>query len=45
MISEVQSMGLEEALKYAAQMNAKARSSEDCQKGIAAFLNKEKMKW
>ncbi len=45
MICEVQGKGLEDALKYAAEMNAKARASEDCQKGIAAFLNKEKIEW
>ncbi|KYG81985.1 methylglutaconyl-CoA hydratase [Roseivirga ehrenbergii] len=45
MIAAVQSMDVEEGLSYAAEMNAKARASEDCQKGIAAFLNKEKIVW
>lgn len=45
MIAAVQEMGLEEGLHYAAEQNAKARASEDCQKGIAAFLNKEKPSW
>jgi methylglutaconyl-CoA hydratase len=45
MIAEVQSLPLTEALDYAAAMNAKARGSEDCQRGIAAFLNKEKLIW
>lgn len=45
MIAEVQSMSLEDGLNYAAQMNAKARSTEDCKRGIAAFLNKEKLRW
>jgi methylglutaconyl-CoA hydratase len=45
MISEVQSMSLLEGLDYAASMNAKARESVDCKKGIAAFLNKEKLSW
>lgn len=45
MIAEVQSLGLEDGLQYAAEMNAKARASEDCQKGIAAFLNKETISW
>ncbi len=45
MIGKVQSMEVGDALQYAAQMNAKARASEDCQKGIAAFLNKEKLTW
>lgn len=34
-----------EALTYAAQMNARARGTDDCKKGIAAFLNKEKIRW
>ncbi|MEQ8928128.1 MAG: enoyl-CoA hydratase-related protein [Fulvivirga sp.] len=45
MIAEVQSKTLEEGLQYAAEMNAKARASEDCQKGIAAFLNKVQVNW
>ncbi len=45
MIAEVQAMGLEEGLQYAAEQNAKARATADCQKGIAAFLNKEKPSW
>ncbi len=45
MICQVQSMNLEGALSFAAQMNANARGSEDCRKGIAAFLNKEKLTW
>lgn len=45
MISEVQSMSLLEGLDYAASMNTKARESDDCKKGIAAFLNKEKLSW
>ncbi|MFD2245677.1 enoyl-CoA hydratase/isomerase family protein [Pontibacter ruber] len=45
MIARVQEMSLEEGLKYAAEMNAVARGSEDCQKGIAAFLNKESLTW
>jgi methylglutaconyl-CoA hydratase len=36
---------LEEALTIAASTNALARQSEDCKKGIAAFLNKETLKW
>lgn len=45
MIAAVQDMSMEEALNYAAEQNAKARASEDCQKGIAAFLNKETPSW
>jgi methylglutaconyl-CoA hydratase len=45
MIATVQSLTLDSALSYAALMNAKARSSDDCKKGIAAFLNKERVVW
>ncbi|EMS34649.1 Enoyl-CoA hydratase [Mariniradius saccharolyticus AK6] len=45
MIGRVQDRDLEDALEYAASMNAKARGSEDCQKGIAAFLNKQPIQW
>ncbi len=45
MIAKVQSLALEEALTFASEMNAKARSSEDCKRGIAAFLNKDKIRW
>lgn len=45
MIAAVQSMSLEDALKHASQMNAQARGTEDCKKGIAAFLNKQDLRW
>lgn len=45
MIGRVQEKDLEEGLAYAATMNAKARESKDCKKGIAAFLNKESINW
>lgn len=45
MIGRVQDRDLKDALDYAASMNAKARGSEDCRRGIAAFLNKEKIQW
>jgi methylglutaconyl-CoA hydratase len=45
MIAQVQSLPLESALTFAAEMNAKARGSEDCKKGIRSFLNKEKLEW
>ena len=45
MINEVQSQSLNEALDYAAQQNAQARSSADCKRGIQAFLNKESIHW
>ncbi|MDN4164297.1 enoyl-CoA hydratase-related protein [Cytophagales bacterium LB-30] len=45
MIARVQEMSLEEALEFAAESNAHARATADCQKGIAAFLNKEPVVW
>jgi len=44
-ISDVQSMELEDALDHAAEVNAEARSTEDCIKGIDAFLNKRDISW
>jgi methylglutaconyl-CoA hydratase len=45
MIASVQSLSLDDSLTFASTMNAKARASEDCVKGIQAFLNKEKISW
>lgn len=45
LISDVQSMELEDALDHAAEVNAEARGTEDCKKGIDAFLNKRDLSW
>ncbi|MCS7018917.1 MAG: enoyl-CoA hydratase-related protein [Cytophagales bacterium] len=45
MVAQVQHMSLEEALLHAAAQNAMARATSDCKKGIAAFLNKEPIRW
>ncbi|MCH8904098.1 MAG: enoyl-CoA hydratase/isomerase family protein [Bacteroidetes bacterium] len=45
MIAEVQNKTIIDALEYATVMNAKARDTKDCKKGIEAFLNKEDLKW
>lgn len=45
MIAEVQEKPLDEALSYAAKMNALARTTADCKTGINAFLTKQKIKW
>ncbi len=45
MIGQVQEKTLEQALSYAAEMNAQARSTIDCKKGIHSFLAKEKLVW
>lgn len=45
MMAQVPGMGLREALDYAAQMNAFARGTADCQAGVAAFLDKTDPPW
>jgi len=45
LINKVQQLDLESGLKYTAELNAKARESSDCKKGINAFLNKSDIKW
>lgn len=45
MLCEIPALSINDGLEYAARMNAKVRSEEDCKKGIAAFLNKQKLNW
>ena len=45
LIAEVQGMNLTQALQHAAESNAYARGTNDCKRGIEAFLNKEKIIW
>ena len=45
MIANVQNLSLQDGLNLAAQQNAKGRATDDCKKGIAAFLNKEPVNW
>lgn len=45
LIHGVQERTFYEALDYTAEMNAKARATEDCKKGITAFLEKRKLNW
>jgi len=45
MIARIQERTLEDGLEYAAAMNAKARGTSDCKKGIDAFLNKKPITW
>lgn len=45
MIGDLQDLPWKEALNFAAKMNAHARATEDCKRGIASFLNKEKISW
>ena len=45
LLNNVQDLPLTEALEFAAEMNAHARSTNDCKNGINAFLNKKKIDW
>jgi methylglutaconyl-CoA hydratase len=45
MIADIQHFPIPEGLNFAARMNARARGSEDCKRGIAAFLNKQPLEW
>ena len=45
MFSKMDGMNVSDLLEYAANMNAAMRMADDCKKGIAAFLNKEKIQW
>jgi methylglutaconyl-CoA hydratase len=45
MMSKVQSLPLDDALTFAAEMNAKVRESADCKRGVAAFVDKQKITW
>jgi methylglutaconyl-CoA hydratase len=45
LINEIQSLSLDDAMQLASGRNAHARATDDCKKGITAFLNKEKLKW
>lgn len=45
MIADVQSMTLADALSHGVEMNAKARSTADCRRGVDAFLRKENLAW
>ncbi|MEJ7693606.1 enoyl-CoA hydratase/isomerase family protein [Daejeonella sp.] len=45
LIHKAQNISLEDSLEEAIKLNVQTRSSEDCKKGIASFLNKEKLGW
>ncbi|HTX19287.1 MAG TPA: enoyl-CoA hydratase-related protein [Bacteroidota bacterium] len=45
MFSRMDGLNLPDLLDYAANVGAAMRMSEDCRKGIAGFLNKEKVQW
>jgi len=45
LISTVQNMTLDESLLHASAENAKARSTDDCKKGVSSFIAKERISW
>jgi methylglutaconyl-CoA hydratase len=45
LIGSIGSMSLNEAMEKAARFNARARSTDDCVKGIGAFLSGESLSW
>ncbi len=44
-LSKVQGMDIQNALEFAARMNAATRMTDDCKRGINAFLNKDTVEW
>jgi methylglutaconyl-CoA hydratase len=42
MLNAVHGMSLDAGLQYATAMNALARQTDDCKRGIASFLNSSK---
>ncbi len=45
LLASVPSMGLFEGLRYAGELNALARTTQDLQEGVAAFLEKREPRW
>lgn len=45
MLSKLHGLNVLDSLDFAANMNAAARMTPDCKAGVAAFLNKEKIRW
>ena len=45
LLNNIKGHSLDEQLEIAAAANAQARASNDCKRGISAFLNKEKLTW
>jgi len=44
-LAKLSGLDIQNALAFAARMNAATRMTEDCKRGIQAFINKEKLKW
>ena len=45
LINSAQDLTLDKSLDLALKLNVETRSSIDCRRGIAAFLNKEELEW
>jgi methylglutaconyl-CoA hydratase len=45
LLSRIHGMSVTDALSYASNLNALTRMTDDCKKGIEAFLKKESVKW
>ena len=45
LLNDIKGFSIDEQLDMAAKVNAQARGTDDCKKGIAAFINKEKLSW
>ncbi|HWP82032.1 MAG TPA: enoyl-CoA hydratase-related protein [Bacteroidota bacterium] len=45
LLSRIHGMSTADALDYAANLNALTRMTDDCKRGIEAFLKKEPIKW
>jgi methylglutaconyl-CoA hydratase len=45
LISRINGMTMNDALDYAANLNALTRMTDDCKKGVDSFLRKEPIKW
>jgi len=45
LIARIGGMSMNDALEYAANLNALTRMTDDCKKGIESFLRKEPVRW
>ncbi len=45
LLARIGEMNLSDGVAFAAQMNAKARATDDCKQGIQAFLDKKDLNW
>lgn len=45
LVARIHGMSTNDALDYAANLNALTRMTDDCKRGIEAFLKKEPLKW